>query len=880
MTWDRGSAIEARLQRLILEAAFLHREFLAVKAEDNFKSNFGGYIHYAFDNDVIKAFAEPWRWGPEKLASQVDDGMGYGQLLPRRSASFAHTEVSQRGKQRIEEDIRAIGVVRLLSEYALSVASGTSSLGRILQFEPHYLETTQDIDFVEEEANRRREGKVGGAGELLMKNAVLLLRAQLRDNISSPNIVSLIQRVSEVALTREHTGPARRMMSRDNYHRLESHFGTRERISGISSIGHNESISSGQKGLYRKGYDLLERFWFREFSLKRQRTSPASNLSDARSFATLAIINKTLIDLGINERVVLVTGSKELVKIAYDCGPKLQRYLSQTSYSRFINNTSSDDIEIDEFQWKCFFGFSQDREETRPSEKWFDRFSLHYVRHLSAFSKGALVENEDTSKLDDLFHGLFALQWRQNRFRRRDIEGIVQFPEKLRLSKDDQNSDSLYNEVLDEWNKLTMRALEAKRSADLRLPENAVQFLKSRFANIEGLSASQLTEEIAEQVDRQRDRSMLELSDMGARALLERGLLSVRNPPDLFFASLSHTNAIFRKLSVPHYYAENPSLFVEDYDDVDLDCVPVEETEDGDDRQRSYLKFMVLGAVFASAEKWSTALGHAQRAIRTITRFKTLPRVRETYGSDDVAHMSGREAYHLAAVCLRMLAREAADLDKSVKQLALSEKAYDKDLSKKPKLAEKLGRGRYRSERLAQELSRYYFQRWASEISDTPREHDCREFDVQPVISAFTELFAELSKQGKYFNGPMTVLTKVAAATNIIQTATILEFRKEKGCIDSIEGSPLNRDLLRRALDFLQSDEATKLSVETALVRAYKASGAILLEAWSECGASDDLNLSEILEDASRNGVMPYDEWRYDALRKFLLPKFAKRRYE
>lgn len=870
MSSDRSKPEVAHLRKLVLSAAFLHREFLGIRAEENFRSAYNGKVHYAFDSDVLDAFASPWQWGPESVSDDDEGGWAYGQLLPRKSSVRKRITESDLKRQRIEEDVRAINVTKLLCKFILKTACRSGVGGRLLQFTPHYRETTVGSEIVQDRAERHGYRDRGNATEKLFHNAILILRARLSSYPQGTNLVKTLQNVAEVALTRELSGPSRVSVASDNYHRLEQ-WGERRRLNSLSDLEHSDSDVSPNE-LDEKAYALLINFWVSEFSQGRLHTSPASVQSDAEALAKLAIINKQLIDRGIAERVVLVTGSKSIVKLSYRCGDRLRRYLRNRYANELSRGFESSEVREERRVWDDYFAFSKNGQKENARFEWFDRFSLHYVRHLSAYAKGALIENEDTQKLDNLFHGLFALQSKWNRFRRSDIEEIVEHPWRLKLEFLEKEPNTLYLEVLEQWDQLTMRALEAERSFDWNFPSQAEHYLESRFSDHDNVSALQLGLDISEQVDRQRDRSMLELSDMGARALLERGMLSARNPPDLFFSRFSATNRIFKNLGRPGYYAKNPQEFIKDYDSIDVDSFGPEETSDGDDRQRSYLKFVVLGAVFASAEKWSTALGHAQRAVRTVERYPSKPAaVKVTPGSDDAAQLTAREAHYLSAVCFRMLAKDRAGLEVARETLRKAEVAYSSDVKEMPSLSNRLGTLRFRSESLAIELSGYYFDRWHA-VSDDDKKHlTCRDFTVNGIYEAADELIAQLTRGSDTFSGPMTSLTAVSVATNILQVATIRAFRKSDGCDDSEISMTVSDDLIEQSFYFLLSKARDAIYVETNLVRAYRNTGAMLLglEDLSDFASRSDFG--NFLLEAAENGVMRYDEWRYQSLRDFIM---------
>ena len=323
--------------------------------EEEFKKVYNGRIHYAFDSDILSSFALPWQWGPESISEENFSVRGYGQLLPRQSTVRVGKTKSELKRQRIEEDVRAINVVKLLSEFIFNAATSPTSEGKMFQFTSHFRETTVAIDLVRAHAARQGYRESGGVTETLFQNAVLILRARLSSHPRGAEVVKAIQSVAEVALTRELSGPSRSSMALDNYHRLEQ-WGERVPLESIADLGHLDLIVR-DLDLHGIAYDLLVNFWIHEFSGVRASSTSDAIKADAQAFARLAVLNKQLIDSGVSDRVVFVTGSKSLVKIAYRCGERLRRYLRNRSSQELARGRDKTEVVVERGTWNDYFGF-------------------------------------------------------------------------------------------------------------------------------------------------------------------------------------------------------------------------------------------------------------------------------------------------------------------------------------------------------------------------------------------------------------------------------------------------------------------------------------------------------------------------------------------
>lgn len=866
-----------RLESLIFAAAFLHREFLGQRATERFLDEPEAQVSYVFDNDIIAAYGAPWELGPDRFG---EDGTGpvLGHLLPRRSNALGGKPHDELEALRGDEDIRAQNITRLLAQYCLKLGSKREF---VWQFEEHYGETERNITRA-----RHLAAEVGRLGRLdepdqQMRNAVLILRARLgrlSGDYSPQDVADSVRTVAAIHLRRENLGPNRLLRQLERLDSFETTFSTRRVLAHPADLPDTvlPLLEPAAEAEHERALQLLRAFWRREISAGRLGNNEASNDRDADCLAILTVLNKRLLEAGVPHRVVFVTGTFSLSRQSYSSDRQLQRFLRDRAIQETIRGRDREEANAEHLGWRRYFGFPVSGEAAVKHSNWFARFSLHYVRHLWAFAKNALIESDATSKLENLFHGLFALRSEKAAISRSEVEDLIARPWLLKLTLPETDPDQLYLSALAEWDRLIQSSVEQRVEADLGLTQMATDTLQKKFPGNSGVDAAEVVGLIRELVDRQRDRSMLELSDMGAMSLIIEKELAVRFPPDLYFSSLTHTDTIFRSL-FNNTYENKGAQFVEDYGNIEADCVPIEDTESGDDRQLSYLKFLALGAVFASTEKWATALGHATRAINTIKRYPQEPvAVKKVSDPSLESNMSGREAYYLAAFCSRMVSsmgqnQHVMGSASATDYLARARKAYDEDVRAKPSLATKLNRLRFDCEELAQELSTYYMARWRDTQAGTAA--DLRKYQMEPLYGAASRLLKGLGTSDDRLRpfGPATTFqTQISIATNILQVATIQAFRADKGVPDYASDFHPPAALLERCVLFLDTLREQQPSTSKSLVRVYMNAGAVIIGRLDLTGLSSVEDVARLFEGASPARVLIYDPWRFDMLKTFL----------
>jgi hypothetical protein len=877
-----AKASAKRLESLIFAAAFLHREFLGQRATERFLTEPEARVSYVFDNDIIAAYAAPWELGPDRFGNE-GTGPVLGHLLPRRSNALTGRPPEELEALRGDEDIRAQHITHLLTRYCLTPGSKRQL---IWQFNEHYGETERNIARA-----RHLAGEVGRAGRLdepdqQLRNAVLILRARLgrlNDDYSRQDVADSVRTVAAIHLRRENLGPNRLLRQLERLDSFESTFSTRHILAHPADLPDVvlPPLSPTGEAEHGRALQLLRDFWQREISAGRLRHDDASDLRDADCLATLTVLNKRLLEAGVRHRVVFVTGTFSLSRQSYACERQLQRFLRDRAIQETIRGRDREEANAEHLAWRRYFGFPVTGEEVARHSNWFARFSLHYVRHLWAFAKDALIESDATSKLENLFHGLFALRSEKAAISRSEVEDLIARPWLLKLTLPESDPDQLYLSALAEWDRLIQSSVEQRIETEFGLTHEAIDTLQKKFPGTSGVDAADVAALIRELVDRQRDRSMLELSDMGAMSLIIEKELAVRFPPDLYFSSLNHTDTIFQSL-FSNIYENNGAQFVRDYQDIYRDCVPIEETESGDDRLLSYLKFLALGAVFASTEKWATALGHATRAINTIKRYPREPvAIRKADDPSMESNISGREAYYLAAFCSRMVSsmgqnQHVMGSASAADYLKRARNAYAEDVYVKPSLATKLNGLRFDCEELAQELSTYYMARWRDTQEGTAA--DLRKYRMEPLYRAASRLLKGLGSSDDPLQpfGPATTFqTQISIATNILQVATIQAFRAARGFPDYASEFHPPAALLERCVLFLNALTDQQPPTSKSLVRVYMNAGAIIIGRPDLTGLDSVDDVVRLFEGASPARVLIYDPWRFEMLKSFLLEKLA-----
>ena len=423
-----------------------------------------------------------------------------------------------------------------------------------------------------------------------------------------------------------------------------------------------------------------------------------------------------------------------------------------------------------------------------------------------------------------------------------------------------------------------------------KLQEEIIKVVK-KSTNAKSIDWGKLQSEVDEVVVRARDRSNVVFSDLGADVLMAGRESGTRNPPDLMFHTLKNTNAIFDNLADPRPIYTTVARFSEDFKCIKLDCHDLES--DGDDRQEVHLKYLVLGALVASADRWFVAEEHAKNAVEIIERAR---RMRRPIPVKDPAesHMSGREAYFLRAIARRVQSAGKRDIEMARSFLDLARKRLDEDRSHRTALG--IPYIRFHNEELALALSAYYLARRQQEDAPCDEDFATARMRLDELLKERARLIANESNpsllRGEKY-GAVKPATRVRMANNLIQVAVIATFRVHKGW--SQDESPVSTEMLRAALEdiYEHSDILEKLqaaihdlrddtrcqyvrqpgwhprSICSALIMRYAAVGNLMLRDARYWYPSTQAEINCLFQQQAE--ATSYDSWRYPRLEAFAL---------
>jgi hypothetical protein len=302
---------------------------------------------------------------------------------------------------------------------------------------------------------------------------------------------------------------------------------------------------------------------------------------------------------------------------------------------------------------------------------------------------------------------------------------------------------------------------------------------------------------VADTIERARDRTNVELSEIGANSILDAHRHGVRNPPDLMFDSLTTTDQIFRDLALPRRVFLDSKDFAQRFERIVDDCYQpeVRNLADDDYRQECYLKYLVLGALFASANRWMVAEQHAESAVKIVQRAKIVKDPIRTRASATgrKSNMSGREAYFLLAVARRVRARTSKDYEAADAALQAAEQCWKEDREEGTAIS--VPRERFDCERLALALARYYNAR-KNDIDDPC---DALADDVFRFAKGPSDALVGGLDRSSDHSILLPISTQASIATNVLQVAMISRFREEGNFVGKVS-SPVDDTKIAEAL--------------------------------------------------------------------------------
>jgi len=829
---------------------------------------------YVYDTNIVVGYCAPWRDEGDESSTHSS----VGQILPPRPTYGVSTEAHLRVGR--DEAKQAQAVAKLIMSHALR-ANGSGL--PIYQLPAHFAETVDIYDAV----RRRAEVSSKTTGRAVLGRADWLdhrLLALLKDMLQQPDggLRDPDDRAWEVALA-----IARRIMSRwksDNRATREwdSFYSLNVKEGGIFSTVHfmlpsdgpeaevnmvvERSVKSPLSSYEEEAEKVLAEEIFSQISHRRA-TKPSNIEIDAKAVARLFLINWRLKASGQSNRVVLITSDRSLAnglyaglstkaKKAYELSPELALRIGRDHIHH---------------PWS-------------------------FVDEIANRGSGARSSDQSMGSTE-FFSGLLAIRpekvpdklsedWKNQVWdlRQDQLHEIYRGKEKVNLT---EISDKAIELACKRWEEFTSHAVEANALAEIgdsvSVRRAIVRVVRNSIGR-PGFDWAELQDEVDEVVLRARDRSNVTFSDIGADVLMAAKVSGKRNPPDLMFDSLANANLIFERLAEPKVIYESVQSFNEDFERITLDCH--DSAEDQDDRQEIYLKYLVLGALVASAERWSVADEHAKNAINIIERARaTGQKIRVKDGS--AANMSGREAYFLRAVARRIRAVDQADIRRARELLQVSLVRFREDRAAGSGIS--IPHIRFDNENLAIALSSYYIARMADESNACNREFEGIMGRARVVLRQRNEmkeneLRADVARGDRYSS--VRSGTRVAIEVNLIQALVVRTFRRRRNL--QTEEPPIREHELRAALEeiYTHCDIENKLplgatfgfrrlpgeeprSICSALIVRYASVGAQLLRDsrfWFPTSKQDVESLFN-----SDSNATTYDAWRFPMLREFSL---------
>ena len=849
--------------KLIRSAAFLRREFLS---RDEY-SNSDRTI-YIFDTDIIKAYCSPWTTGPHRNAFDRENhkltGNGYGEPI-----TFPYNSDMSKFEEQ-KRNIRAELVTKILARYAFQLCNRLP----VYQFEPQYEETHRIYTYVRNDASE----EMGSNKTYDDRQKERLTRAAAVIS-SRHNIIESNDRINDIV---EHmirlinqTGLAAGIPRRENLKEWDNFVELNIRSGGIYSVSESyehflsmgdefTDVARALRGFNKckfeaselNNYEKLIHFWKQKAETKYPLAQDKKKIGDdMKSLALLVLLNERL--RKIDWRAVLVTGSQNLV---------------ETSFAVTISDAKNLDLES------------------------LKNFSPKFVRHLWAYTSVALIEPKAQSKFTNWLDGLLAKWAGHIEYNANELTNLINKP----LVKGIGINFAESNNALQNWFKLTGRLVTQEQFNFLGGDSTNFLKLKEKFmyriSNAKSLKMDwdAIIAYLHEDNDQIKDETFLTFSNIGVEAVIFANKAN-RHPPDLDFESLKNTKKIFKKLASRNGYVaitagskvtsadrrKAVEDFEKDYNSIKEECYP----PDKDNRQFSHLRYLALGAAFASAGKWSVALSQAQRAIQIIERRKKpyIPVIPTKEGCN--LNISGREAYFLAAVALRNIATKSTDFKKSGGQKpddienlpenwylqetrGYLEKAWcalknDQDKA----TAKNFDERRLINEELAQSLALYYLIRSSSDDADPQnRLYETINAKVIPVLVSTNSL-----KQNQSLRG-MNAATLANICVNFIQVRVIYEFRKLSGW-ELPEIIPISNNVLKNSIATIEeiANDNEIREQNSKLIRSKVME--IYLEVAKLILADDPSKQFSSVENAFQNWqqsvVTFYDRWRFLKLEIF-----------
>lgn len=902
--------------RLVRDAAFLAREFFGQQESLSFEED-GGENIYVVDSGILTGFAAASRHGPKAFGGAY----GYGELLPQYypiqyESGLTDLEKAELKRSRQENALSAVGVSSLLCATALQWATKTrldidgkrkQDLDgfQVYVLPSHIREHNQTAQRFKREAGYQSRGETPEQGRhranrIAEQLASLLKRRNQNEDEISPE--GLLENLIDFTILTEANNSIGAAEVNAKYVQIEAmpfEFEDLAKSKALRNFPISDPPEEDEE--FARGF-LTWHFSVLLESKKRRHEEASRNgflgfeehtdnayESDFHALTHLAMLNFRLLSLGVKTRVVFLTTDRTIVRSLYSEGSKFSdRY--EDLVQQYLLQRSGSVLESENIRAALSRVF-----KSNDNPNWFDHFGLHYVRHIHALAHNTIAEEIDPSSLTTIFSGLFAFGQQDNL---RKLEKIALGGETPPLA---QNFAEDYRERISSWLKVTKKALRKKRVD--RIEEDASEaygalvdmLVRGQHGSIESAEdREKVGFLINEYLEQQRDETMLSFSDLGTDLLIQKGSSAgwrrhnsaetwiVRNPPDLFFSRLRNTRDMFERLSSPEGYIQmDTSAFSRDLDKLYEDVI-FDQSELSDPEKRmftSYLKFLVLGAAFAAAEKWSVAHGHASKAVAITERAEKLGRLTgplmraaHDFQIDDVVMFSGREANFLLAVCERALAKNPDhDIQLAHEKLARAKEIFETDTARgETNNAERI-RLRFDAEFVGIELARFYLTRKYAK-SQANREGD---IDLQ---QREREAFAKLAEaaDSAFSSERLSSHLKLRRAENVTNVSVAL-YVIQLHLAQDLLGVPKRNikskgvwrkaSTLKHSVEILQASKKEENLIISRLAEAFMLAGEYLLDPQNSVKPwSSEGEVARFFRDLSLFDVTEFDSIRFEDL--------------
>ncbi len=832
-------------------------------------------IIFVFDTDVIMTYCAPWMVGP--VGNNY--GQGYGQLLPSR-INNNHSKNEVRLLERTERQT-AENVAKLLAKCAIEANKLDNQQYPLVQLTEHYQETQKVFKTVKsrvDEFPNFKSDETNWHVNRRLLYSIVLVRKYLQEETKKEGFDKklLAEKAAKYALKAvrqalDDQKPRRKIfLEWENFYQLNcGPFGIFTLDDFASQIKFKNrknviDLLNQKPDQSERNIDLIiaKALNDRINQTKNRNFSETIN-TDAKALAELALINRRISENNVPVKFVLITGDHNLIK------------------SLKAGNAADEDKEVREI---------------------IGKFAKPNVQHLWGFLGPAIDEAisssgnyKQTSSVENYFDGLLAIQ---------KTDGNVDYKNETY----DEDLEKAYDveKVYSDWDLFTQRLDEDTRLTTLNSEEanepseisKAVleEINKSIEKNEPHIQWTQLHGKVEDVIELACDVSNVTLSAIGGEMLMAAHHNGERNPPDLMFDSFQNTNGIFEKLASPRRHYENDSDFNIDFDNIKNDW----ESGEGDLRPVIYLKYLVLGALVASANRWDVVKEHAKNAIdiveRGVIRQNKIIKIRQH--NNTISNLSGREAYYLLACAEHASANRKKHFRKAEEALQKARDCLFSD--RNVKSAKSISPIRFDNEQLAIDLSKYYFKRKdRTEVKLCVAELKKIDKSLSKVLKVSRKLQKAQDRSAKLENDLESGVkeydklsrTRVSIACNIIQCKVIATFAKGNVPKSLNLNDKLSDELLENALndiyrftnirarltdsysvslfDFHIRSSKSASVICTDLILRYAAAAGMLLKTEKNWYPKEQRDL-EILFQNEKN-VTGYDEWRYGMLKDFLV---------